>query len=289
MKSIRKAGAMALLLTTGVACAQEKINTVSFLHHPESITTDGVYFYIAETGKDLQPDVKDGDGCIWKMNSIGIATQLVKDLDAPKGAVVQLHTVYVTDIDKVRGFDTRTGVKKFELSFAGESGFLNDLAVKDDSTLFLSATDNGKIYVVHTNGVPRYEVLPAAPIEGINGLAYDSKLKRLYANSFILNAAKVATGKIGYIPLTDPQLPFVPVATRPGIYDGLALLDDSTLVVTDWVAFGGGGLLLKVNISTGNVTTVNQNPISGPADFVIKNRAAYVPAMLTGDILYFRL
>ena len=163
----------ALILTIS-SQAQQKINTGRFVQYPESVVTDGLYYYIADIGKQLNPTEKDGDGVIWKMDKAGQQvgdSAFVKGLHAPKGAVINNGILFVTDIDRVVGFDLRTRQKKYEIDCCSALGcvLLNDLAVKDKQTLFVSAMDINKIFIIHLATKPHVgELVLTNPIKGPN-------------------------------------------------------------------------------------------------------------------------
>ncbi|WP_315820547.1 hypothetical protein [Paraflavitalea speifideaquila] len=101
--------------------AQRKINTGHFVQTPESVATDGRYYYIADIGKELKAGDKDGDGTIWKMDKAGRPygdSAFVKGLNAPKGAVINNDILFLSDIDHVLGFDLGTG-KRYMILIAG--------------------------------------------------------------------------------------------------------------------------------------------------------------------------
>jgi hypothetical protein len=271
--------------------AQRKINTGSFVQTPESVVTDGRYYYIADIGKELKAGDKDGDGHIWKMDKAGRPvgdSAFVSGLNAPKGAVINNGMVFVTDIDRVLGFDLRTGKKQYDIDCRSTgSVFLNDLAVKDGQTLFVSAMDIDKIFLIHLAAQPQIEELVLTnPLKGPNGLVYSARQNKLYACSFIFGDAPA--GELGSIDLNKAPYHFTRLIDRPGSYDGIALAGDSTVVVSDWVAFEKKGLLLAVDATTKKVVTINQEAIAGPADFALtSNGELIVPAMLASGILQY--
>jgi outer membrane protein assembly factor BamB len=120
--------------------AQTKTITTG-LQHPESIISDGEFFYATNIGEALSPMTKDGDGSIYKLSLDGklIEQRFNKSpLNAPKGTAIVNGVLYVADIDRVVGVDIRTGeqVKEIDLAAFGTS-FLNDISVKDETTLFV--------------------------------------------------------------------------------------------------------------------------------------------------------
>ena len=124
--------------------------TVEGLSQPEALSFDpaqNVYFVSNVNGS---PGVKDGNGFISRISADGAMDSLhfiqggrdSVQLDAPMGSRVQGDTLWVVDVDKLRGFDTRTGkpVATIDLSPL-KPLFLNDIAI--DSTGEFYITDTG--------------------------------------------------------------------------------------------------------------------------------------------------
>lgn len=61
-------------------------------------------------------------------------------LNAPKGMAVQGDTLWVADIDVVRGFNRETGAPLRTITFPMPVTLLNDIAVAPDGTMYVTAT-----------------------------------------------------------------------------------------------------------------------------------------------------
>lgn len=279
----------AAVLAGGSACAQQKINKTA-LHHPESVATDGHSYYIADIGKAMTPDARDGDGMIWKMSpdgKIAGGKPLATGFNAPKGIAIVGKALYFTDIDHVRGIDLKTGrpVRTIDLSSTG-SAFLNDLARKDDTTLLVTSTDRNKIYIIYLGDTAHVEELIfSGTITGANGICYHAGTDRVYVNG-VGTTDGSTLGEIGYIDLNATERKLVPATERRGMYDGIAMADDHTLIVSDWVAFGKKGQVLRIDLETGKETVLNTDLISGSADFTLDGKGnAIIPEMIDGNLL----
>ena len=122
------------------------------LSYPESIISDGRFLYVSNVGKALNPSEKDGDGFISKLSLQGqVITPSIttEKLNAPKGSAIIKGVLYVADIDRMIGIDLSSGKKTVDINLGNNVTFANDVAVKDDNTLFVSATDAGKIFEVN--------------------------------------------------------------------------------------------------------------------------------------------
>ncbi|RAJ87885.1 hypothetical protein CLV59_101650 [Chitinophaga dinghuensis] len=280
----------ALLLLAGAVYTQtsqaQQLNSSKFMKTPESIIPFQQGYFITDLGAGGDPSAKDGNGVIWKMDKKGQGTVFATGLDAPKGTAIVGHTLYVADVDKVKGFDVSTGKQIFTLDFSATGTLLlNDLTKKDEHTLFVSASDINKIFTIHLDAGGSYEALKLqSDVRGANGLTYDATSGRLYACGF--GSLKTQDGLIGYIDLKKQPDTFIPLSERKGFYDGIEMTaNKKQLVISDWVSFEKKGILLLLDIASGKITTVKAPLMNGPADFTLSGNTAIVPAFLDADIL----
>lgn len=291
MKNISVAALItAAIIASGNIAAQQQLNSSAFMHAPESVATDGKIFYIADVGEGSDPIKKDGNGFIFKMDQQGHSTIFAKKLDAPKGAFLLHNTLFVADVDKIKGYNTHDGTQLFNIDLGPGTSFLNDIVAINDSTLVTSATDVNKLFLIHLGSQPRTEeLLYTTPIKGANGLVYDNKRKRLYACGF--GDAGKPDGQIGYIDMAAEKKVFKTLTDRLGYYDGIALTQhNSKLIISDWVAFEKKGVLLELDLASGKIRTLNQELIAGPADFTLDSKGDVItPAMMEGNILRYRI
>ncbi|WP_298150528.1 hypothetical protein [Flavobacterium sp.] len=262
---------------------------ITGFHHVESVAVADGFLYAADIGVALKPSAKDGDGQIIKMDKAGtiIDAQFVKTkLNAPKGLAIYKGILYLTDIDRVLGIDIATGTVSYEIDFSKDASFLNDIAVWDEHTLFVSATDKSKLFRLDLVEKTYAEVKTSVSIPGINGLFCKKRSDRLYVNGF--GSENKPNGIVGYISLKDNH--FTKIDVPEGYYDGLAL-NNGILYTSDWVAFEAKGVVREM--ATNNFNKVKKTTFSlqipGPADFVISGSEMFVPAMLSGEIYIFSI
>jgi hypothetical protein len=263
--------------------------TITGFNHIESIATDGKFIYAADIGKELNPIAKDGDGQIIKLDKKGkiVDTTFVKEkLDAPKGLAINKGVLFINDVGRLLAVDLKTGIKLYEIDFGKETSFLNDIAVWDNNTLYVSATDKSKLYKVNLTDKSYSEIKTDITIAGINGLFCYKKANRIYVNGF--GSDNKPNGIIGYINLKDNS--FTRITNLEGYYDGIFISKD-VLYVSNWVAFEKKGIIQGIGIyGTNRVTTINKSElIAGPADFIIVKDQVIVPAMMTGEIHFIKL
>lgn len=257
------------------------------LSNPESVISDGKFLYVTNVGKALDPSAKDGDGYISKLSFDGkLITRNITDekLNAPKGTAIIKGVLYVTDIDRIVGIQLQTGKKVADINLSNTgSSFLNDLAVKDQFALFVSATDAGKVFEVNLKTGAAREV---AAVKGANGLYYDKAKERLYTCSF--DFANMQGGEIGVITWKKLIPSYQPIADVHGAFDGLALMDDNTLIVSDWGAIDRpAGFVLQIDLNTKKATKFDWPVIAGPADFFFdaSSKKLFIPAMVASKLL----
>lgn len=272
-----------LTLTMSLAVQAQTIRTVKGFNHPESVVANGRSLYVADIGTALAPNAKDGDGKIVKLDSKGtiIDANFVKEmLNAPKGITVYKDILFFTDIDKLFAVDAATGAVLYQVDFAGATQYLNDIAVWDANTVYVSATDVGKLFKVNLSEKKYTEVVTDKPLAGINGLYCYPKSNKLYVNTS--GSGDKGNGVVGYVNLKKNT--FIQLTAIEGLYDGLTVVND-VLYVSNWVAMEKKGILLSVQLSDSRVNRVPvAELISGPADFIIDGNTIIVPAMLTGEL-----
>lgn len=284
LNALKKRMAMTLVAAAIPAVAQAEI--VNGFSSPESVLAMGDQYLVANVGEKLEPTGQDGDGYI---SLVGPGKERKRDmfegnvrLDAPKGMGVYQGILYVADIDRLVGIDLQTGVQVRELSFAAKGvGFLNDVAISEAGTMYVSATDTGEIFRVNLNsGDLVGHPLPVGPLPGPNGLYVDESRQRLIVASF---GTDELPGELGVLSLENNE--YRSVAGVNGLFDGVGLVDEHTVLVSDWGKFEpGAGELKKVDLNSGAVVVVHREA-SGPADFAMVDDARYVlPNMLDGTL-----
>ena len=273
---------------TLAAQAQSITSTIEGLAHPESVVGSGQYLYVGNVGNKLQPSAKDGDGFISKVNmKTGEIEQLHflpnknAKLNAPKGLTIVNNTLYLADIDRVVGFDLKSGKMVFELSIP-EAGFLNDIVAQNPQTLYVSATNIGKIAKID---VPNesYRFLDIPKIDGANGLDFNTDKSILYCVGYGSN------GQIHQITL-DP-LTSKTISGYQGLLDG-AQYNKGTLYFSDWKSSAKNGVINSLDTQSNNITTLDlKELIGGPADFYLDkdSKTLYVPGMLESNIYVIKL
>ena len=245
---------------------------------PESVRYDpdqDVYFISNINGG---MSARDGNGYIMRVSAgnTADATIFVQSgrggitLDAPKGLALHGDTLWVTDIDQVRGFDRRTGAAVATVDLRPEhAGFLNDIAVGPDGALYLTDTGirvepRGRIPIggdrIFRIGAGTAVTVVAAgdSLHWPNGLGWDSRHSRWIVAPFADLVSYVLT-------LDGAGLRRIGVAGSRGQFDGVEVLPDGRLLVTSW---GDSAVYLVTDSSSRRVIS----GLVSPADLGLDTR-----------------
>ena len=117
-----------------------------FVDTASGFTTSGFIFVSNVSGA---PDQRDGKGFISKLSNEGklITASWVSGLNAPTGLRGHNGTLWTADLDEVIGIEMASG-KITSRTKIDDAKFLNDVAVGDDGTVYVSDTVASRIYAV---------------------------------------------------------------------------------------------------------------------------------------------
>lgn len=252
---MRHAAALALALAV-TACGQqdtplpdaatinrpEQVGRVEGLRVPESALHDAardVWYVSNIVGV---PSDADGNGVITRISGdlATVDTLFIAGgskgvtLNAPKGMVLVADTLWVADIDQLRGFDVTSGAPVAAIPVPG-AVFLNDCSVALDDALYCTdtgiritaegMTHPGPDRVWRIEGRTVQEALRFDAPVGPNGIALDAERGDYLIVPFgaaALYRWDPATG------VADS------IAAGPGGYDGVAVLGDGRALVSSW-------------------------------------------------------
>ena len=212
-----------------------KTATVAGFQTPESVLWDStldVYFVSNINGN---PAAKDGNGFISVVDPAGTMRDsvFIKGLNAPKGMAVVGDTLWVTDIDVIRGFNARTEAPVATVTIPG-AVFLNDITAAPDGSLYITDTAirfgaQGPEHVGHDRiyrVAPDRKVSVALESDSLgrpNGITWDRANDRFIVVPF-------GTGKLfGWKPDQAPTT----LGTGPGQFDGVEIAG-TAIWVSSW-------------------------------------------------------
>jgi sugar lactone lactonase YvrE len=230
-----------------------------------------------------QPNEKDGNGRIMKLSGDGkvISAAWVKELNAPKGLRSHDGTLWVADIDEMVSIDIATGGVMSLVKIAGAQ-FLNDVAIGDDGTVYVSDMLGNKIYAVKDG---KASVFAEGNVEYPNGLLVDGD--RLIVGGWGKPEADFSTKVPGHLFALDLKTKKKTLITLKPFanIDGLELDGRGGYIITDWTK----GQIIQV-AATGESRVVKQF-MPGTADlaFIPKGNIAIVPHMSENKVATYDL
>ena len=231
------------------ADSARRVASIPGFNTPESVKYDAdldVYFVSNINGN---PSSKDGNGYIARVKPDSAGASVVVDtlarggrngvtLNAPKGMAIVGDTLWVADIDAVRGFNKRTGQPIRSVNLASmQATFLNDIAVAPGNAIFITDTGirfaadgsmgpPGKQRIFRFKGSePATVALESDSLGNPNGIAWDGTRDAFIVGPF--GAPSITTWNNG-----DPVAR--PLASGPGQYDGVEVLSDGRILVSSW-------------------------------------------------------
>ena len=274
------------LITTAILGFASTV-TVEGFSSPESTIVNKNDLYVSNVGKELKPTQKDGDGFISKLDVNGKIKELhfIDGLDAPKGMGIVGNTLFVADINILRGFDLSTKKEVFNVVFEGVN-FLNDITVKDSNTLFIGASDTSAIYEVNIASKSYKKLMDFTVTNGLfyeDGILYAAQLGSSTQNMFD------GKGKLYKIDLKDNKK-LTQLGTFEGVLDGVTKVGNK-VYVSDWGNGKDTGIVRVYDLKTKEETILKLQSFMGAADFWIdeKSKKIFMPQMIGNKVTIFDL
>jgi sugar lactone lactonase YvrE len=277
----------------GRAAAPVRVSTVEGFSTPESVLWDAqqqVWFVSNINGS---PVARDGNGFISRLDREGRIDSLhfiqggghAAVLNGPKGLAIAGDTLWVADIDALRGFNRMTGAPLATIEFGARARFLNDVAIAPDGMVYITDTgisfdDKGavshpgpdRIFAVQGRDVS--VAAEGAWLAGPNGISWDPARSRFLVVPFL--GTTLLSWKPG-----DAKADTI--GTGPGQQDGVEVVDGET-IVTSWTdstlfAVGVGG---NRKIATG---------VNSPADIGVDptRQLVAIPLFLENRVEFWKL
>lgn len=274
------------LITTAILGFASTV-TVEGFSSPESTIVNKSDLYVSNVGKELKPTLKDGDGFISKLDVNGKIKELhfIDGLDAPKGMGIVGNTLFVADINTLRGFDLQTKKEVFNVVFEGVN-FLNDITVKDSNTLFIGASDTSAIYEVNISSKSYKKMMDFIVPNGLfyeDGILYAAQLGITTQNMFD------GKGKLYKIDLKDNNK-LTQLGTFEGVLDGVTKVGNK-VYVSDWGNGKDTGMVRVYDLKTKKESVLEAGLFIGAADFWIdeKSKKIFMPQMIGNKVTIFDL
>lgn len=259
--------------------------TVTGLATPESVIPYKDGYFVSGVGNKLDATTKDGDGAIaWVRGGRVQSLKYFNDtLHAPKGLEILGNVLYVADIDHLKGYDLSSRKKVFDLNLEGNAGLLNDVSRVNDSLLVVTDSFKGDVLLVNTHTATS-TILPGNIVVP-NGVLYDAHTDEIYVCA--MGANMDGTGKLYSKKLGDATDSFKPLEGTPqGLFDGIVQLDDTHLLLSDWITVNHPqtGNLYVYDIANKKYRAVKVG--HSPADIALdkKKHQLLIPVMLDNKL-----
>lgn len=278
-----------ILLLPHLLSAQLKfsfVKKVGGYKHPESVcVVDEEHVYIADIGREMRPSEADSDGVLYKapLKNLADKKKVNKSfkLNAPKGIAHDKNSLYITDIDRIVVVDIASGKKVDEIAFGDKTVFLNDVAILDENTLLVTATNQHDMYAVVVKSKEVFN-LSKKSLEGANGITMAGG--KVYVCGF-----SNKQNKKGHIYEYDLETNTVSVVIdQVGHLDGIKMYEDK-LLVTDWGGDFNHGKIWMVEPADKRATVISDHlGLKSPSDFDIYKNLVIVPCIDEGELLIFQ-
>jgi hypothetical protein len=210
--------------------------TDELIQAPESVhyvASENAIFVANIVGGELD---KDGTGWISKISTDGelIKPKWLEGLNAPHGMRVHEGQLWVADIDELVSIDLESATITNRISVP-DAEFLNDLAIADDGTIFVSDTFTNEIYRVTPEG--DIDIFaPEVEKEFPNGLLIEDDKLLVAAWGNIVNFNTFETDVAGHVYQLDLNSATKTLITKEplGNLDGIESDGEGNLLVTDF-------------------------------------------------------
>jgi hypothetical protein len=218
----------------------QAIATVSNLAGSEALSFDAAHdvYFVSNVNGD--PGVKDGNGFITRITADGVVDSLHfiqggrggVALSAPMGSRVHGDTLWVLDIDALRGFSTVTGAPAASIDLTPVHPlFLNDVTLGPDGDFYITDTGVAKTHtgpdrIYHIDRKRNVTVaLESASLSMPDGIGWDGNGKRLILAPFGGNS--VQSWQPGQA---------APIDVAPGLskFDGVDIQSNGQILITSW-------------------------------------------------------
>jgi sugar lactone lactonase YvrE len=255
------------------------------LARPESVVHDPAtdVLYVSNINGPVMQ--KDGNGFISRLKSDGtiLERNWATGFDSPTGLGLRDRTLYVADVDALVEVDAASGsIKKRHP--ANGAIFLNDVAVAEDGTVYVSDTPMNTIWRLKDGVFEPW--LTSDELEGPNGLLVEGD-KLTVASLGRLKSVGQEQEPAGMFSVNLEDQTIEPLAKGKtiGNLDGLQVLKPGAYLVTDWP----DGALYQVNADGKVDLLIDLNQGSADLTYSPETGIALIPMMLDNSLAAYRL
>jgi outer membrane protein assembly factor BamB len=278
--------ALTLLLCTSAATAAPKLLwEAKGLAQPESVVQDPATgsIYVSNIAGAVME--KNGKGFIARLRPDGtvIEREWVKGLNAPTGMALRDRTLYVADVDELLEINVASGEILNRYPAKGAI-FLNDIAVADDGTVYVSDTPMNTIWSLNDGTFEPW--LADDDLNGPNGLLVQGD-KLIVASFGKLpgEGQKQELAGLLTVDIEDQSVSKLGSGDPIGNLDGLQLLQPGIYLVTDWDA----GVLYRVDAKGKADRLIKLSKGSADLSYLPDKKIVLIPIMLNNSLVAYTL
>ena len=208
---------------------------------PEAVRYDAdqdIYF-VSNWGTG-NPDAKDNNGFISRMSPEGAVDNLRfiaggargATLHSPRGMTIVGDTLWIVDVDAVRGFDRRNGAPLATVDFSKfKLGFLNDITASPEA-LYVTDTGTDHIYRIARSVIT--VALHDSALGGPNGITWDRGRNQLVVVPYMRGStiSSWSAGKTALTRIGTSNAALTEMGKTGGVkFDGVEILPGDRIVV----------------------------------------------------------
>jgi hypothetical protein len=215
------------------------------------------------------------NGKLVSLDKNGIYRDFTTGLNQPKGLTFDYLSIWVTDLREIVEIDAENGVILNRYNIIG-SGSLNDIVTDDFGYLYITDTQNGRVYRFDTYS-SSYIIFSKGPVPSANGIFYDT-----FGGLIVVSSENNA--KIYSIDIEEGNVELM-MQTQLGLLDGITY--DSKrdrFYISSWTS----NSVYTFDPSFTETPQLLRSNLNGPADIYYDSLTdtLCIPVMNTGQIVF---
>lgn len=274
-----------VLLVTAAAAGPQLLWETKGFAQPESVVYDPVtdVLYVSNINGPVM--LKDSNGFISRLKPDGtiLERSWVKGLHSPAGLALHDRTLYVADVDELVEVNAAAGSIGKRHKAQG-AVFLNDVAVAEDGTVYVSDTPMNTIWRLKDGVFERW--LTNDDLHGPNGLLVQGdKLIVASFGKMPSEGQKQELAGLLAVNLEDQSIAPLGKGEPLGNLDGIEPLGAGAYLVTDWAA----GALYRIDAKGNADQILDLNQGSADLTYLPDEGIVLIPMMLDNGLVAYRL
>jgi sugar lactone lactonase YvrE len=275
----------AILSSAAAAAGPKLLWEAKGLAQPESVVHDPVtdVLYVSNiNGAVMQ---KDGNGFISRLKPDGtiLEREWVKGLNSPTGLALRDRKLYVADVDQLVEINAASGHINQRYEAKGAI-FLNDVAMDEDGTVYVSDTPMNTIWRLKDGTFEPW--LTNDVLDGPNGLLVQGdKLIVASFGKMPSEGQKQELAGLLSVSLADQTIQKIGKGEPVGNLDGVEPLAPGVYLVTDWAA----GALYRIDAKGKVDRLIDLNQGSADLTYFPDKNTVLIPMMLDNSLAAYGL